>query len=65
MTSLDRHKRLSEQVNALLVFTRHRVTCRAGKHCEDPFCEYDYTCTCGLSSVVRELCTWRQGSDDE
>ncbi len=31
---------------------RHRDDCKAGAHCEDPFCHHNGECSCGLDTYL-------------
>lgn len=41
-----------KHVPRLYAYLRHATTCKAGSHCEDPFCHYGGECSCGLDAVL-------------
>ena len=50
---------MSEHESAILKAIRHTETCPAGKHCEDPHCQYLGDCNCGAREAVQALLALR------
>jgi hypothetical protein len=43
----------ADWIRSLLKYIRHDPNCRAGNHCEDPFCHHNGSCVCGLDDVLK------------
>lgn len=46
--TIDARKIEKANTKMLMQWLRHNKGCKAGTHCEDPFCRYNGDCTCGL-----------------